>query len=105
MKGRVDQDIALRQFAVPMAAPAPMAKMALMEMDRRDLNSATLVKEKEDTVGPAAPHTRSYFPEALYINPEILTDGSGNASISIPIADSITPWRDERLAKPGIPPV
>ena len=38
-------------------------------------------------------HVRSYFPEALYINPEIITDGHGNASIGIPIADSITTWR------------
>ena len=47
---------------------------------------------------PAAPHIRSYFPEALYINPEILTDASGNATISIPIADSITTWRMAMLA-------
>ncbi|MGO4210931.1 alpha-2-macroglobulin family protein, partial [Terriglobus sp. YAF25] len=40
-----------------------------------------------------ADHVRSYFPEALYINPEIITDGHGNASIGIPIADSITTWR------------
>jgi hypothetical protein len=46
---------------------------------------------------PAA-HLRSYFPEALYINPEILTDANGNASISIPIADSITTWRIAMLA-------
>lgn len=46
----------------------------------------------------AAPHVRSYFPEALYINPEIITDSGGNASISIPIADSITTWRMAMLA-------
>jgi len=45
-----------------------------------------------------APHIRSYFPEALYINPEILSDGNGDASISIPIADSITTWRMAMLA-------
>jgi hypothetical protein len=45
-----------------------------------------------------APHVRSYFPEALYINPEIVTDGNGNASISIPVADSITTWRMAMLA-------
>jgi uncharacterized protein YfaS (alpha-2-macroglobulin family) len=43
-------------------------------------------------------HVRSYFPEALYINPEILTDGNGEASITIPIADSITTWRMAMLA-------
>jgi hypothetical protein len=46
----------------------------------------------------AAQHVRSYFPEALYINPEIITDGQGNANISIPVADSITTWRMAMLA-------
>jgi hypothetical protein len=45
-----------------------------------------------------APHVRSYFPEALYINPEIITDAQGNADISIPVADSITTWRMAMLA-------
>jgi uncharacterized protein YfaS (alpha-2-macroglobulin family) len=45
-----------------------------------------------------APHVRSYFPEALYINPEIITDAGGNANISIPVADSITTWRMAMLA-------
>ncbi len=46
----------------------------------------------------AAPHVRSYFPEALYNNPEIITDANGDANISIPIADSITTWRMAMLA-------
>ena len=41
---------------------------------------------------------RSYFPEALYINPEIITDQHGIASISIPLADSITTWRMAMIA-------
>jgi A-macroglobulin TED domain/Alpha-2-macroglobulin family/Carboxypeptidase regulatory-like domain/MG2 domain/A-macroglobulin receptor binding domain/Alpha-2-macroglobulin bait region domain len=57
-------------------------------------NFATLREKPEAN----APHVRSYFPEALYINPEILTDGDGNASIEIPIADSITTWRMAMLA-------
>jgi uncharacterized protein YfaS (alpha-2-macroglobulin family) len=36
---------------------------------------------------------RSYFPESLYVNPEIITDRDGRASIAIPVADSITTWR------------
>src|SRR6202044_2066513 len=32
------------------------------------------------------------------INPEIITDQNGRASISIPIADSITTWRMAMLA-------
>jgi uncharacterized protein YfaS (alpha-2-macroglobulin family) len=52
----------------------------------------------KDKAAPDAPHVRSWFPEALYINPEILTDASGNASIEVPIADSITTWRMAMLA-------
>jgi len=46
----------------------------------------------------AAPHVRSYFPESLYSNPEIITDHDGRASISIPLADNITTWRMAMLA-------
>ena len=49
-------------------------------------------------VEAAATHVRSYFPEALYINPQIITDQNGIATISIPIADSITTWRMAMLA-------
>ena len=62
---------------------------AAATLDRSSLTAASR---------PAAPHVRSYFPEALYINPEIITDASGNADISIPIADSITTWRMAMLA-------
>lgn len=51
-----------------------------------------------EQIGAAPAHVRSYFPEALYINPEILTDGSGAATITIPLADSITTWRMAMLA-------
>jgi hypothetical protein len=45
-----------------------------------------------------APRVRSYFPEALYINPEIITDRDGRATIAIPLADSITTWRMAMVA-------
>jgi uncharacterized protein YfaS (alpha-2-macroglobulin family) len=59
------------------------------------VDSATLAN---GGTSAAAPHVRSYFPEALYINPEIITDGNGVASIAIPLADSITIWRMGMLA-------
>jgi uncharacterized protein YfaS (alpha-2-macroglobulin family) len=43
-------------------------------------------------------HVRAYFSEALYISPEIVTDQHGEASVVIPIADSITTWRVAMLA-------
>jgi uncharacterized protein YfaS (alpha-2-macroglobulin family) len=86
----------VRQLAAP---------MAMMAEDRRDMalfekasNSATVLKKEKDSVGGAAPHVRSWFPEALYINPEIVTDRDGRASIVVPIADSITTWRMAMIA-------
>lgn len=58
-------------------------------------NSAVLLKNES---GAPAAHVRSYFPEALYINPEIITDKDGRASIEIPLADSITTWRMAMIA-------
>jgi hypothetical protein len=47
---------------------------------------------------PAEAHVRSWFPESLYVAPEIITDRDGRASITIPIADNITTWRMAMLA-------
>jgi len=76
-------------------APAPSA----LPMSARDVaqSSAILTKDKKEEASPSA-HVRSYFPEALYINPEIITDSNGVASITIPLADSITTWRMAMLA-------
>jgi A-macroglobulin TED domain/Carboxypeptidase regulatory-like domain/Alpha-2-macroglobulin family/MG2 domain/A-macroglobulin receptor binding domain/Alpha-2-macroglobulin bait region domain len=41
---------------------------------------------------------RWYFPESLYVNPEIITDRDGRAGIAIPVADSITTWRMAMIA-------
>ena len=87
----------------PVASPMALAQNAMVTVDA--VSAATLplesrsfnaVLKKADS--PAPTHVRSYFPEALYINPEIITDSKGNASISIPIADSITTWRMAMLA-------
>jgi uncharacterized protein YfaS (alpha-2-macroglobulin family) len=69
--------------------------MDLVELKQGVAQSATLAKDES---GSPAAHVRSYFPEALYINPEIITDQNGVASITIPLADSITTWRMAMLA-------
>ncbi len=43
-------------------------------------------------------HVRSWFPESLYVAPEIITGADGRASVTIPIADNITTWRMAMLA-------
>jgi uncharacterized protein YfaS (alpha-2-macroglobulin family) len=85
-----------------------MAGQAFARADGTHLGSGSLVQfEAASLIAPmakaasnigAATHVRSYFPEALYINPQIITDQNGLASISIPIADSITTWRMAMLA-------
>ena len=75
--------------------PAPPMAMAVLPVS----SSMDGAAGKGASIGaPAAPRVRSYFPEALYINPEIIADGSGNAEISIPLADSITTWRMALMA-------
>ncbi len=78
-------------MAVKQAAPAGMA---LSKAESGQMTSALSIGQPAQ---PAA-HVRSYFPEALFINPEIITDKNGRASVEIPLADSITTWRMAMLA-------
>ncbi|MFT7625338.1 MAG: hypothetical protein ACI9WU_004529 [Myxococcota bacterium] len=36
---------------------------------------------------------RQFFPETLYVNPLVIADGDGKATIEVTMADSITTWR------------
>jgi uncharacterized protein YfaS (alpha-2-macroglobulin family) len=83
-------------FAPP-ASPKAMPQMVEVDAASRAVNSVTVAKEKDQTASGSA-RVRSYFPEALYINPEIITDKDGVASITIPLADSITTWRMVMMA-------
>jgi len=44
------------------------------------------------------PRLRQFFPETMYSNPQVITDEEGRASITVPVADSITSWRLTALA-------
>jgi uncharacterized protein YfaS (alpha-2-macroglobulin family) len=90
--GVIGGDAGDRNFM--MMAPIPSMRAAQAQVR----NSAILVKDQKEESGSPAAHVRSYFPEALYINPEIVTDRDGVASITIPLADSITTWRMAMLA-------
>ena len=67
----------------------------LSVLNKGAVNGAILTKDES---GQPTPHVRSYFPESLYINPEIITDKDGRASIVIPMADSITTWHMAMIA-------
>jgi len=41
---------------------------------------------------------RQFFPETMYVNPAIITDQRGEATVTVDMADSITTWRLSALA-------
>ena len=65
---------------------------------RRHAEPADERENKEDDGGGGGPRVRSFFPETLYTNPSLITDGQGRATIHVPMADSITTWRVTSLA-------
>ncbi|MGH9762578.1 MAG: carboxypeptidase regulatory-like domain-containing protein, partial [Blastocatellia bacterium] len=79
---------------VPAAAPAnePMDLMGVNAVDEKEKKA----ENKPEAGGE--PRVRSFFPETLYTNPALITDGQGRASIHVPVADSITTWRITSLA-------
>ena len=50
--------------------------------------------------GPAAKpvRVRKYFPETMFSEPALITDGDGKATLSLKMADSITTWRLTAMA-------
>ncbi len=90
--GEVDRDRKDRMFMAQMTPPKSMA----LPINGRNIVRIARLAPAEDASHNI--HVRSYFPEALYINPEIITDRNGNASIAIPMADNITTWRVAMLA-------
>ncbi|MBZ5522723.1 MAG: carboxypeptidase regulatory-like domain-containing protein [Acidobacteriia bacterium] len=79
------------------AMPPPAAAQTVEVSASAPLITNTATNAKDES-GSSGARVRSYFPEALYINPEIITDAEGRASITIPMADSITTWRMAMVA-------
>ncbi len=98
--GETSEVVEVTMMAKPMALAMTRASVAAVTgaMRFQSPESSRLFATVRKAADPVSTHVRSYFPEALYINPEIITDASGDASISIPIADSITTWRMAILA-------
>ena len=89
-------DAGMRQAVpeMPMSAGAPpMATPAAMPTAVAEEKGAGAGAEQKEM-----PRLRQYFPEALYWNPEAVTDENGHLTLEIPMADSITTWRLTALA-------
>ncbi|MFQ5611441.1 MAG: alpha-2-macroglobulin family protein [Anaerolineae bacterium] len=96
-------DLPLTLFAFgAMAPPVAVEEQALPSAALGDTETAARAAEPAaegaDTGTAQAPRLRQFFPETLYWNPEVLTDESGTAQLTIPLADSITTWRLTALA-------
>ncbi|MEN6401667.1 MAG: MG2 domain-containing protein [Armatimonadia bacterium] len=80
-------------MAVPMAAAVPgVAREAAMDKAVAT-NAAAAPGAGEKPV-----RVRQFFPETLLVEPALITDGNGKATLNVPMADSITSWRITALA-------
>jgi len=84
-------------MVLPAATAAPMGGGWAMEKKGdgapRDRREETRSSGKDQPAAGEAPRIREFFPETLFVAPEIVTDKNGVASMTIPMADSITTWR------------
>lgn len=92
----------------PMAAMAPMAGAAPGMGGGGVMEDRVLAMDGAARPGgPPMPKTapadkpvrvRQFFPETLLVEPALITDQNGNATLNVPMADSITSWRISALA-------
>jgi len=62
------------------------------------LPMAAAPAEKKEAPGQPQVRLRQFFPETMYVNPAVITDERGRASVTVQMADSITTWRMQALA-------
>jgi len=78
--------VAMFDMAEAMAMPAAAAQAALAPAS------------KPAPAGQPQVRLRQFFPETMYVNPAVITDERGQASVTMEMADSITTWRLQALA-------
>ena len=96
---------ALHSVAMARKMPAGTRFFSNGAVDGIERYDETGAEEADILYQPATPpspaavvRVREYFPETLAWLPEIVTDDSGFADVTIPAADSITSWRLSLLA-------
>jgi len=75
------------------AEHAAAGRLAMKQLEEPARPSQTTAGIKEAGLGAEPVRIRQYFPETLYFNPALITDGEGRAVLNVPLADSITTWR------------
>jgi len=74
---------------------------AMMGVERAIAIPASIAKpasSPQPQVPTEEVRVRQFFPETLFVQPQVITDEKGEATVQIPLADSITSWRLTTLA-------
>ena len=88
-----------RMAAEDKAASAPLqAGIDTLALLQPGVTQKKETKDEKQSEAGGGLRVRSFFPETLYTNPALITDGQGRASVRVPMADSITTWRITSLA-------
>lgn len=88
------EEVQRARMPVPMAVGAGvMLKGAEPEAARRDGLAGAAPAAAAEPV-----RIRQFFPETLFVEPALITDQRGQATLKVPMADSITSWRLTTLA-------
>ncbi len=69
-----------------------ISEMVSVEAGVVALNTESASVAMAAAVTLSTPRVREYFPETLYWQPELVTDGDGRASVRVKLADSVTTW-------------
>ena len=82
---------------VPLAPGAPGVLKA-------DAAGPAMDAVAESPAGEGKPQVRirEYFPETMFFEPSLITDERGKATLTLPMADSITTWRLAALANSAV---
>lgn len=80
-------------MVAPMAMAAEGGGRGKGVMQRNEAANAASGGEDKSSV-----RVRSYFPETMFFEPSLITGADGKATLTMPMADSITTWRLAALA-------
>jgi len=74
------------------------AELAVLSPGVLGLTTKSGAAKGQINIPLATPRLREYFPETLLWRPEILTDRGGHATVTFPLAGSITTWKVSVIA-------
>ena len=88
---------------------APRKRLAKMDDAKEEVAAEMDSPIVANAVAPGAPPaeaapeaaptpTRAWFPETMLFAPRVITDGSGSATLNVPVPDRLTTWRVLALA-------